>query len=446
MPYTYATLAQVRIQLASKLYDTGATQFWSDAEKNLYIYEALRTWNSLTGMWRIEFPFPVSQGLNWYDIPSAVGSPRPYTLADNDLIQIIEYHLLEPATPTYPLVWTGSLQLSMTDILNAIQRRRDEVLSMTACTTTRQLVMAVPSRIYLSDNSIDIRRIAWLPVQIGKGYSNVPLWPDDMFGIGAYERDFTVAGEDIPTSYQRNVEPPLSFDVDVTPPVNGQYDVLTVNAGPMLSVLTPTILGIPDDFAWVIKWGVLADLLSRESNAKDELRAKYCEMRYQQGIAALRIAPSILYARVDNIPMDVQSVQDLDNFRPTWQAEPQQMPDTIATAGLNMLTLAPAPDIPYDITIGVVSNAPIPANDGDLVQVSREDLEALGDYAQHIASFKMGGSEFMSTIPLLDRFHKRAALYNSKLNELGEYTKPTYDLGQLQSEANPVFEQDPGKE
>jgi hypothetical protein len=88
----------------------------------------------------------------------------------------------------------------------------------------------------------------------------------------------------------------------------------------------------------------------------------------------------------------------------------------------------------------VVENAPVPVNDGDFVQVSKDDLEAILDYAQHMAALKMGGTEFISTIPLVQRFHKQALVYNHKLNELGEFTKPTYELSQLQAEANPVYD------
>ncbi len=440
MPYSYITLAQARAQLAAKLYDISANLFWSDAEKDQYIIEALRTWNSLTSTWRAEFVFNTGAGVTWYDIPSLANTLRPYTVTDSDLTQLIEYHLLEPITPTYPLVWAGSAQFSISDILGAIQRRRDEVVSATGCTITQQLVIAAPGRIFMPDAVIDIRRVAWIPA-VGFGDTNVPLWGDDQWSLQSFERDYTTQAPGTPSSYRRSTEPPLSFNVDIDPAVPGQYDVLSVNAGSALSTAAATLLNIPDDFAWVIKWGAMADLLGRESNAKDALRSQYCEARYVQGLAALLHSPAVLAARLNNLPLDVDSVQNADNFRPGWQAETPAQPDMLLTAGLNLIGFAAIPDNTYGATLSVVQNAPVPAIDSDPVQVSKDDLEAVLDYAQHLASFKMGGTEFLSTIQLLDGFHKRAMLYNSKLKELGEFTDPTYELSDLQAETNPVYQE-----
>ncbi len=49
MPYQQLTLAQLRARLQQY---TEAAPFWVDAEANLAINEALRTWNMLVGRWR----------------------------------------------------------------------------------------------------------------------------------------------------------------------------------------------------------------------------------------------------------------------------------------------------------------------------------------------------------------------------------------------------------
>jgi hypothetical protein len=440
MPYTYSNLGQVRTQLSERLFDTAANPFWSNAEKNAYIVEALRTWNGLTSFWKSEFIFQTDNSQFWYNIPALTNTLRSYTLTDNDLIQMIQYHLLEPVTSAYPLAWTGSAQFSIADILNAIQRRRDEVLSITGCTITQRNVPANPGRTILPDSVIGIRRVAWLPVTTPSGFTASPLLADDQWALQAFDTNYTTNDPGEPTSYRQSSEPPLSFDVDTQPAVPGQYDVLTVDAGPALTDQNSTLLGVPDDFAWVIKWGALADLFSRESNAKDPIRAQYCEMRYRQGLAILMNSPAILYARINNLPLDIDAIQNYDDYRVGWQAEPVGSPDMLGVAGLNLIAIGPRPDAVYAVTMMVVENAPVPVNDGDFVQVSKDDLEAILDYAQHMAALKMGGTEFISTIPLVQRFHKQALVYNHKLNELGEFTKPTYELSQLQAEANPVYD------
>jgi hypothetical protein len=332
----------------------------------------------------------------------------------------------------------------MQDVLYAIQRRRDEVLSITGCTVTQSLINASPGRTTLDDTAIDIRRIYWLPTADPTGdFIGGPMWSDDQFGVSSFNRGFTTNGNGTPTVYMQSAELPLSFDVDADPAINGQYDVVTINAGLALSTQFPNLINIPDDFFWVIKWGALADLFALEPNSKDVLRQQYCEMRYRQGIAALFIAPSVLYARVNNVPVDVDSVQNMDDFRAGWEVETPGEPTTIGTLGLNLIAAGSPPDDVYSVTLGVVQNIPVPMSDAEFVQVSRDDLEAILDYAQHLAMLKIGGQEFSATIPLLDRFHKKAAAYNKKLNELGEYTKPMYEASQLQAENNPVFESDP---
>ena len=92
------TLAIADSALAARLYDATG-QFWTQAERLLYIQEAMRTFNALTGYWRGDFTFPTQTGITWYDITSLATAPntlRPATLTTTSLYTIIEYHLLEP--------------------------------------------------------------------------------------------------------------------------------------------------------------------------------------------------------------------------------------------------------------------------------------------------------------------------------------------------------------
>src|SRR6185503_3351212 len=90
-------------------------------------------------------------------------------------------------------------------------------------------------------------------------------------------------------------------------------------------------------------------------------------------------------------------------------------------------------------TLSVVRNAPVPGSPGDFVQVGRDDFDAILDYAQHLAAFKLGGQEFLDSLPLLGKFLRRASQYNSKLLQLGQYKKPMYELSQVQEEREPRF-------
>lgn len=419
--YSYVTYATARQQLANRLADTNKV-FFTDAELKLYLIESLRTWNALTSYWRGDFTFPTTNATVWYDITNTTTAPltsRSLNVTDVDLYTIIQFHLLEPAVGVNP--WSGaSSQFSADDLIQAVNRRRDEILGITGCTLTRSLVGAAAGRTQLSDSTIDIRRMAYLPNSPNKPSI---VWPDDTWSLQAFQNTYLQSSPGTPQMYLLNTEPPISFDVDRAPAFGGNYELLTVNAGTPLIFNAVNKLSIPDDWTDLIKWGALADLLGRESNAKDLPRSKYCELRYRMGLAALSNAAAILAIRLGNVPLQLDSVVELDTYQPGWQAATAATPTQAVTAGLNLIGLSPTPNAsPYSLTATVVQNAPIPSLDGDFLQCGRDEYDVILDYAQHLAMFKTGGLEFASTAPLLRRFLMLAATYNSKLRELGEFT------------------------
>ena len=465
-PYSYITLAQFRQQLSRRLYDEFMV-FWSSAELTVYVQEALQTWNSLTGYWRGDFVSPTVVSQVWYDIPLLANTLRPYTVTDQSIYSTILYHLLEPITGVV------SAQFTNDDITNAVQRRRDELLSITSCTQTVRTVGAVAGRITLPDTVIDVRRMAYLPTEsvlTGKGYGtgrygfgiygrsaqkqvDIPaptvLWPEDTFAEQSYDALYTLnqaGAPGLPSTYLLSTQPPLSFDTNCPPAFAGSYELLTVEAGGTLTfnAAPPATFTIPDDWTPAIKWGALADLFSRESNAQDPLRAQYCETRYRQLCAILRdSAPALLAMRVNNVPAQVSSVRGSDLYNTTWEGADPGVPRSVSYAGMNLFALNPPADdginsVPYDLTLTVVENAPMPVLDDDMVQVAREDLDALLDYCVHIAMVKAGGADFMATVPLFKRFMKAATLYNRKLSEFAEYTDTLMGMAVRERNLNPV--------
>jgi hypothetical protein len=435
-PFPFGTALQ---ELANRLYDS-TMQFWSSTELVYYIQEAFRTWNALTSYWRGDFTFLTQQGVVFYDITNATTAPntlRPYTITDQYLYNLIEYHLLEPAVGAGP--WTGSLQFNIDDILNAVQRRDNEILGVTGCSVTHFTTVATPDRIYMPNTTLEIRRVAYIPGS-GEG-STVPMFQDDTWGIGAYQPSYTTQPPGTPSTYRISTEPVLSFDADV-PPLPGQYDLVTIQAGPQLVTTQASTFTIPDDWTWVLKWGALADLLGKESNAKDLLRAKYCEGRYKQGLQLLSAASAVLAVRANNAPLQIDALKSADLYNPTWQGSAQGPPTEAMTAGLNLIAVPPPDAGPYSLTATVVENAPVPVLVGDCLQVTQDVFDVIIDYAQHLAAFKMGGEEFLATQPLLQRFMQLAALYSSKLAEQGEFTKILYAISQDEANMNPRYTPD----
>jgi hypothetical protein len=179
---------------------------------------------------------------------------------------------------------------------------------------------------------------------------------------------------------------------------------VAIHAGLTIDPLVETVLGIPDDFAWVVKYGALAELLNYDGLALDPGRAAYCQQRWEMGIAQARSAAVVLNAQINSVPAVQGGLNDTDMFSPLWQLV-AGVPETVLTVGQNLLALAPPPGGggPYAVTLDVVRNAPVPDVGGDILQISQDLYDSILDIAQHTALFKQGAGELQLAMGLLDR-------------------------------------------
>lgn len=438
MAYAWITFAQLRAVLAQRLADTG-NQFWADAELGAYIWEALRTWNAFTAIWTADFAFtaPLTNGQIWYSVPALTGSPRARTVTDTSIYTMMEYHLLEPATGG---TWTGSPQFSISDLAGALQRRRDEILQATGVNLTNGPLATTPGirRTILPDTTLEVRRARWIPTI---GTPNT-LRRSDALAFEYFEPNY-LQTNGTPEEYNVMSDPPLSFDVDVAPNTAGSYDLVTLQSGVVLAPPTATVLELPDDWCWLAKWAALSDLLGRDSEATDLPRADYCRKRYDSSLKLMQMLPWLFWGSVNNVPVDTASVYEMDSFAVEWDSTGSPYP-AIVTAGVDFMAVAPVPPTtatPVGVGMMLVGNAPVPVLDGEFVQVSRDQVDVILDYAQHIAAFKMGGAEFLSTKPLYDNFITAAAATNSRIGELGIFRDLMLEEGQRQDENQPRYKE-----
>lgn len=408
MPYTHTSLSAAVAILAGRLGDPGLS-FWSNAELTSAVIEALRAWQTATDSFRERGAFPTQAGVPFYDLRTVVPALAADTLLDRDLVAEMQIHLLEPVSPT---VWTGSTQFTLADLVGALQRRRDQFLLETGAILTRTTlpISAPPAgRVTLPDSYIDIRRLAW------KSTAGVytHLWRDDEHGLSSFLPDWSIEPK-TPQAFSVSAARPFELQLAPPPLDEGALDVVSVQAGAALDPAAGVLLGVPDDYSWVVKWGALADLLGREGESRDAARAVYCESRWKSGIALAKIAKSVIHAEIGGAPLSVDSLFDFDAMLPEWQNDTGK-PEFMGTAGEYLVALANVPDAIYGITVDLVRNAPVPAHSGAFLQIGREHLDAIIGYAEHIASFKMGGEEFQSTMPLLTAFFDLAGTMSKKL-------------------------------
>jgi hypothetical protein len=455
MAYSFFTFAQAVTALANRLQDPNQT-YWSQPNELLNaVIESVRFFQSLTGSHKQKFTFPTVADAVYYDLPNLPGSPVNYNATDVEVANNVLAALIEPPLPLVGS-WVGTGQFTFAQLQSALQNRLNRFLGDTGCVVQQQIINGPPppgEYAPLPEGTLDVRRCAWISlphtltwVQIQEqwGQANFPWdqvfnsvyplgrldeWAEQAYAPGAAQNP------DLPLSYSVFAVAPQTLRL-VPPPLNeGVIDLISVPAGPTVNLnpASPVVLNVPDDLSPALKWGVLADLLGSDGPSRDYARAQYAEQRYQEfvsiGQSALPsspVYPSVLASDVNNITVGLGSVFDLDSYVPDWQNTlNRQQPTFVGMAGRNLACLGPLPDAVYGVGLWMVVNAPTTG----FIQVNRGSLDAILDYAQHIASFKMGGAEFDGT----ERLYQN--LISSAKNENGRLSAVAFYRGQLQQPA-----------
>jgi len=445
--FTWLTLTQAIAQLAQRLNDP-ANQFWSQQELSIYISTALKMFNSLTWTWRRDFQFVNSSNPPnvWTQLGSLAGSPRLRTTTDTEVYTELELMLLEPPSGG---TWTGTTQFQITDLSQALQRRRDEVLQITNCNQSLMAGIALTPntiRTLLPDTVIDVERVRYLFKVSGMqfGYGQGPYGGPPGFGGGGtitnvavtLSRDDTVANEfyesplyqlpaGIPNTFSLSSEPPLSWDVDIPPALPGTYEAVVLQSGAPFNPPTPTLLNIPDDFAYVLQWGALADLLGRESEATDRERAAYCAKRYQDGLQLMLKTPWIELGKVNGQAVSIDSIYAADRYDPNWDSDPTGFGPVIVAGGIDLIAS------PVNSSTGctLLGNAPITDTSGVYLQVSRSNWDTVLDIAQSRSLFKIAGAEWQAGLELEKRAILACAAENSRLRSMGCFSDILVERG-----------------
>jgi hypothetical protein len=440
MAYTYITFSQLKTQLALRL-DDPTEVYWVDTELGLHLTEALRTFGLTAGFWRERGTISASPALAFYDINPNLSNGSENilqpTVTDQDIVQQLQYALLEKATSQ--TTWTGTEMFTYRDLANAIQNRLNQFMSDTGIVVNRSLVNVIspPSgREVLGQSTIDVRRAAWLGSSPEAYYTT--LWREDERTLTSANQDWSVS-QGQPIAYSIMAPPPLRFQIAPPPQSNGQLELLTVDSTTLDPANTATVLGIPDDLTPAIKWGALADLLGMDGVARDLVRASFSEQRYRQYVALARMLPVIVHAEINGVPLLAVTLQEIDSGDPNWQnsvASSAQAVDTLVLAAPNLIALSAIPNTAYSVTLDVVRRTPT-YNDIDTVQIGREQLDMILDYAEHLALFKVAGAEWHATERQAANFLLQSLTYNSRISAAARAAFSAADQSQRQKQQVP---------
>jgi hypothetical protein len=444
---TDTVVAALQSRLSSAIVPSGGlSPFWTLTELQLYSVEAARIWNALAQWSRQRLAFsttPVSSTVTaiesqWYDLSSEFPAQLGYNLTDYYLTTLLQYHLLEPAA--YP-AWSGTPMFEIDDIFEAIQRRRDQFIleSLQVLSILDPAAPGPSGRMPISNSTLDVRRASWQDVNSGQ-WTN--LWRSNEFAAQAFSPEWDNQPGP-PQAYSVATSPDFTVQIIPAPANSGNVQLVIAAAGaaPTIANFPPgNSLGIPDDFVWVLKFGVLADLLSMDGPARDPQRAQYCEQRWQQGIKVARLSSSVLGAQLAAGSILLSSVFGIDSFNPGWVNASPGPPQSVAMMGYNLLAVDTPSDVQYGISIDAVTNARLPTSPTGYVAtplpVGRDALDVIVDVAELLACFKMGGAEFEAIQPAWDRMLRLATVYNERIKAIAE--PAIYDRRHLQANEVPA--------
>lgn len=414
MAYGYITLGQLRTQLLGRLNSNG-NDFWVTAELNEYIAESLSFWNVLTQYWLADQTIPVNPPLASDWIPTnGAGTPRQQTLTETNLYSILCYHLLEnqPAAG----VWHGTSQFDMANFQDSAQSILNEIMIKTACHMTVNTSLGFTpgtSRLVLPDSILDIRRVRYNAVD----GSHVTLTRGDSQSFLRFSPAYRQTSG-APRRFDTIGSPPLALTCDTLVNQPNTLEILAMSCANTLDPTNPQPLLIPNDWLWVLKYGVMADLLTNEPEAQDTGRAEYCQRRYEQGLALMTSMPWIVNAFLNEKAVDTPSVIGKDRNSYEWQSNTAAWP-SVVVGGIDLVAPSPIPTALSSIKLTVVGNAPQPAVDGDFIQAPRDVVDVLLDYCQHLAVLKQGEEGYIKSLPLFKNLVQYAMETNSRLAASG---------------------------
>ncbi len=409
MGYTLTTFGQLTTALSLRLSDP-AFVFWSKSELQAYLREALRTWQAHSQFYSTKAQFNTTAGTFLYNLYDELPELTP-TVTDREVIEDIQRYLQEPVSAT---TWTGTEQFTYSTVVQAIANRRDRFMLETGLTNSVSEVVSSPPAqgvLELDDHIINIRRAMW------KNFDGIYslLWLADEYAFLAMDPDwFNSPG--VPTDYSTALQQPLNLQLSPPPSDLGSVNMVTTNSGSTLKpTISSTVLGIPDDFVWVVKFGALADLFSTPGPGMDPSRAAYCESRWTDGIELARITNFVELGMQNGVPSFIDSMEELDSADPSWVSSTPGPPESLVVSG-NIAAVSPVPDSgPYSLMFDITPKMIIPTADGQFVQMGQEFLDIILDYAQHLSSIKVGISEINATYQLYKNFVKVASVENDTL-------------------------------
>jgi hypothetical protein len=403
------TITNLESLLAQRLGLSSGTDFWNLAELGIYIRQAIREFQVLTGYWRQTVQLTTAAGIPYYDLHA--NGAIPFTVLDTDILAQVGFHLLEYSGAEANYINTG--QFSIGTVAAAFDQRREEVIGEAWMVVS--WLPGVPGppppqgRATLPSSVIQVHRAEWQDTFTG-------IWgechrSDEMTASGwSYQWS---QNPSLPTAYSVALTRPFVMQLIPSPVNEGSLDLLVTNSNPYV-MGAPQTLGIPDDSTFALPWGILASVLSQDAQSRDFRRASYAQQRFRGALQLMKTCPCVMQAYPGGFTQQPVTLHALDHWNDGWRNGTPGLPTVVANAGRNLVALNPVPDQAYNIALDVVGNSPASYADGAPFDCPTDIVTAILNNGQHLAAFKMGGQEWEGSLGAYQEFLTVAEAYTSR--------------------------------
>lgn len=431
MPYTQYTQAGFTSDLAQSLSDPNHV-YWAQDELNRALNEALLQWGALTSYWTTRATFPSAANVPFYDLSTIFPLLRARNYTMGDLTKEIQYHLFEPPNGVSGAGMTD--QFTIGQITSSLARRRNEFVIDSRIPLVYATIPGptpLANQVTLNQSVALIARAAWIDGYTGKVS---PLRRTDSFAAQSYQPVWNLT-PGRPYGYSQAEAMPGTMNLIPPPAAVGSIH-LTWAQTLQLAIADSTSFAIPDEFAAAIKYGTMHDILSTNAQGFDPIRSKYAGERYDQILSIAAQHRSVIQVRRDSKLLGLDTLASLDSRKPYWQTS-TGIPGTAACA-YDLLAFYRVPNGIYQIACDVAQSAPLPQLPSDYIQLGPEEMPYIFDYCRHILQIKVGGVEFVQSMPLLDNFLQGASQRSKLITYKARYFTPLFSQSQKEEQQVPA--------
>ena len=308
MAYAQTSQADLASEILGSLNDPGAV-YWSTAEINAAINEALLTWGAMTSYWRDRGQFPSAASTPFYDLSVQLPLLRSRTFTFGNLVTEIQYHLNED--PTGFAFTNQTSQFTSAQILSALSRAANEFnLDSKIGLTQASMPGISTARTSLDSAVVAIARASWTDSTTGvtRALRREDAWAED-----SYNPTWTLS-PDLPFAFSAAETPPITVNL-YPPPLNvGTLNLIYADSEDYSAATGSTVFPVPNEFIPAIKWRAIYSLLATQGQGYDPFRAKYCAERYDSFDRMSELMRSVIRVQINGVPIPLDTIAALDTL------------------------------------------------------------------------------------------------------------------------------------